>query len=285
MAVFANLTLPTQAALPEMGPADWAAPESAHSTDFFGEDNTGSRIVSAPARTGRWWSVGRALWDASGAETLDPDLAIERGFATVAPERLAGFAPARPDPVIDGRVDASEIAYTPYQAKKVVWSPVAFYAIPPLGKGDHAWMKKPLPAQIYSAKEQTCLATAIYFEARGESERGQAAVAQVILNRVRSPAYPDTACGVVYQNAAKRNQCQFSFACDGIKDRIRKPSVYERAKKIAMAVTSGEIFVSEVGSSTHYFANYVRPRWANSMVKMASIGDHEFFRTVSGGWK
>ena len=95
--------------------------------------------------------------------------------------------------------------------------------IPPLAKGDHAWMSQPLPPSVFSKAEQKCLANAIYFEARSESLRGQAAVAQVVLNRVRNPAYPNSICGVVYQNDNWRNRCQFSFACDGIKDRVAQP--------------------------------------------------------------
>ncbi len=156
--------------------------------------------------------------------------------------------------------------------------------IPPLAKGDHGWMSQPLPAHVFSSAEQKCLANAIYFEARGESLRGQAAVAQVVLNRVRNPAYPDTICGVVYQNDQWRNRCQFSFACDGIKDRILSPSHYKTAQDIAMAVTAGKIFISEIGSSTHYYANYVHPGWARTMRKMKKIGLHIFYRTYGGGW-
>ncbi len=156
--------------------------------------------------------------------------------------------------------------------------------IPPLAKGDHAWMQTPLPAAVFSKPEQTCLANAVYFEARGESLRGQAAVAQVVLNRVRNPAYPGSVCGVVYQNSHWRNACQFSFACDGIKDRITEPSRYKMAKDVAMAVTAGKIFIPEVGSSTHYYANYVNPGWARSMHKMVKIGLHIFYRTYGGGW-
>ncbi|QKV20498.1 cell wall hydrolase [Oricola thermophila] len=191
----------------------------------------------------------------------------------------------RPDPVVEGETDPYAIAYTPFEAKRVVWSPLAFYTQPPVGKGDHAWMRKPLPENVFTAEEQQCLATAIYFEARGESRKGQAAVAQVILNRVRNPAFPNTVCGVVYQNADQRNRCQFSFVCDGIRDVIRSRSSWQRARDVAMAVTSGETFLPEVGSATHYFASYVRPRWAGAMQKMASIGQHQFFRTRGGGWK
>lgn len=156
--------------------------------------------------------------------------------------------------------------------------------IPPLAKGDHAWMSQPLPASVFSKSEQKCLATAIYFEARGESLRGQAAVAQVVLNRVRNPTYPSTVCGVVYQNDHWKNRCQFSFACDGIKDRVTNRAAYKTAEDIAMAVSAGKIFLPEVASSTHYYANYVNPRWARSMQKMKKIGLHIFYRTYGGGW-
>lgn len=156
--------------------------------------------------------------------------------------------------------------------------------IPPMGKGDHWWLQNPLPASVFSKAEQTCLANGIYFEARGESVRGQAAVAQVILNRVRNPAYPGSICGVVYQNDGWFNRCQFSFACDGIKDRVTSPSHYKTAQDVAMAVTAGKIFIPEVGSSTHYYANYVNPGWARGMKKMTKIGLHIFYRTYGGGW-
>jgi spore germination cell wall hydrolase CwlJ-like protein len=156
--------------------------------------------------------------------------------------------------------------------------------IPPVAKGDHAWMSRPLPAEVFSKAEQKCLATGIYFEARGEKLRGQAAVAQVILNRVRNPTYPDSICGVVYQNDGWLNRCQFSFACDGKRDRITNPANYKTAQEIAMAVTAGKIFIPEVGSATHYHATYVAPRWANTMKKMKKIGLHVFYRTYGGGW-
>lgn len=156
--------------------------------------------------------------------------------------------------------------------------------IPPMAKGDHSWIQNPLPASVFSTKEQACLANGIYFEARGESVRGQAAVAQVILNRVRNPAYPNSICGVVYQNDNWLNRCQFSFACDGRKKRIESPANYKVAQDVAMAVTAGKIFIPEVGSSTHYYANYVHPGWARTMQKMTKIGLHIFYRTYGGGW-
>jgi spore germination cell wall hydrolase CwlJ-like protein len=156
--------------------------------------------------------------------------------------------------------------------------------IPPVGKGDHTWLSQALPASAFSEPEQQCLAKAVYFEARGESLEGQAAVAQVVLNRVRNPTYPKTICGVVYQNKHWYNRCQFSFACDGIRDRITEPGHYRRAKDIALAVTAGKIFLPKVGSSTHYYAQYVSPGWARAMKRMTKIGQHIFYRTIRGGW-
>lgn len=196
--------------------------------------------------------------------------------------------------VTNDRADVLATAYAPAQPDYAKASPFEALLqdepetdgrfIPPIAPGDHAWMSEPLPASVFSAKEQTCLANGIYFEARGESLRGQAAVAQVILNRVRNPAYPNSVCGVVYQNDNWRNRCQFSFACDGRKDRITSPAHYKMAKEVAMAVTAGKIFIPEVGSSTHYYAQYVSPGWARAMKKMTKIGLHIFYRTKNGGW-
>lgn len=156
--------------------------------------------------------------------------------------------------------------------------------VPEIGPRDHAWAASVLPPTVFSAAEQQCLASGIYFEARGESVKGQAAVAQVILNRVRNPAYPKTICGVVYQNEDWRNRCQFSFACDNIKDQVNSEYHWHVARDVAMAVTAGKIWLPQVGSATHYHAVYVRPKWAKTMEKVGRIGLHVFYRTYGGGW-
>jgi len=150
----------------------------------------------------------------------------------------------------------------------------------------HAWLNTPIPVSARSATEVKCLATAIYFEARGEAEKGQIAVAQVVLNRLKNPAYPKTVCGVVYQNKDKRNQCQFSFACDGIPDRINDPDAWATAQALARREINDEqaMYMPDIGASTHYHATYVRPRWAHTMTKMEKIGRHIFYKTVNGGW-
>lgn len=150
----------------------------------------------------------------------------------------------------------------------------------------HAWVNNPLPASADSASELKCLATAIYFEARGEPEEGQLAVAQVVLNRVKNPTYPNTICGVVYQNKSKRNRCQFSFACDGRADRVTDKGAWAQAEELARLSVEDQkaMFIDEVGSATHYHATYVRPRWAGRMTQTDKIGRHIFYNTRRGGW-
>jgi hypothetical protein len=132
------------------------------------------------------------------------------------------------------------------------------------------------------ARENRCLAEAIYFEARGESGEGQAAVAQVVLNRVSSGLYPATICGVVYQNRWHYNACQFSFACEGKSLRIDEPDAWRQAVRIARDVTNGETYVADIGGSTHFHANYVQPRWARRLEKMDVIGHHVFYKPRPG---
>ncbi|GGA55774.1 hypothetical protein GCM10011499_27390 [Pelagibacterium lentulum] len=142
------------------------------------------------------------------------------------------------------------------------------------------------PQHQYSEREQWCLATGIYFEARGESYRGQVAVAQVIMNRVEHQNYPNTICGVVYQNQHRRNACQFSFACDGKTNVNRTPEVaaWARAQEITQTVLNGEIYLTEVADATHYHATYVRPAWARNMDRLTQIGMHIFYR-FKPGWR
>jgi hypothetical protein len=133
------------------------------------------------------------------------------------------------------------------------------------------------------AKSEKCLAEAVYFEARGEAVRGQIAVAQVVLNRAFSGKYPDTVCGVVYQNKHRHLACQFTFACDNNRDVIREPEMWERAKKISKAMLDGQLWLPEVDKSTHYHAYWVRPSWVNEMKKMYKTGVHTFYRPRAWG--
>jgi spore germination cell wall hydrolase CwlJ-like protein len=132
-------------------------------------------------------------------------------------------------------------------------------------------------------KSEKCLAEAIYFEARGEAVRGQMAVAQVVLNRAFSGKYPNTVCGVVYQNSNRHLACQFTFACDGIPDIVREPDMWERAKSIAAEMLDGKLWLPEVGKATHYHAYWVRPGWVREMTKMHRLGVHTFYRPRAWG--
>jgi spore germination cell wall hydrolase CwlJ-like protein len=135
-----------------------------------------------------------------------------------------------------------------------------------------------------SEKELNCMATAIYFEARGESYRGQVAVGQVVMNRVKHKLYPDTICSVVFQNKHKRNACQFSFACDGIPERVYDKKSWAQAEEIARGIIAGDLYLDEVGYATHYHATYVYPHWAPRMKKVVKIGHHVFYH-FKRGWK
>lgn len=121
-----------------------------------------------------------------------------------------------------------------------------------------------------------CLTQAVYYEAANEPELGKRAVAQVVLNRVRHPAYPDTVCGVVYEGA-NAAVCQFSFTCDGALLRAPMARQWAESRRVAEAALTGSV-VPEVGSATHYHANYVLPRWAFTLGKLRQIGAHIFYR-------
>jgi hypothetical protein len=138
--------------------------------------------------------------------------------------------------------------------------------------------------KVVAEKELWCLATAIYFEARGESYRGQVAVAQVVMNRMKHKLYPDTICGVVFQNQNRRNSCQFSFACDGRPERVTDSDSWDQAEEIARGVVQGNLYLTEVGYATHYHATYVYPHWAPRMKKLTKIGLHVFYQ-FKRGWK
>ena len=127
-----------------------------------------------------------------------------------------------------------------------------------------------------------CLTQTIYYEAATEPLDGQRAVAQVVLNRVRHPAYPASVCGVVYQGHERPTGCQFTFTCDGSLSRAPMEAYWNRARLVAEAALKGYVH-APVGNATHYHTNYVVPYWASSLVKSAVVGTHIFYRWA-GGW-
>ncbi len=131
---------------------------------------------------------------------------------------------------------------------------------------------------IDNLRAAICLSTAIYYEAASESDAGQRAVAQVVLNRVRHPAYPNTVCGVVFQGTERGDRlCQFSFACDGSMRRTPPRAAWLKARRIADEALAGYIF-APVGYATHYHTLAVNPAWGPKLVKAAIIGAHIFYR-------
>jgi len=163
--------------------------------------------------------------------------------------------------------------------------PKTLAVLPPPAPG----VPPPSPAQRLrlEGKEreraERCLANAVYFEARSEPFRGQVAVAQVVLNRVFSPFYPNDVCSVVYQNANRRLACQFTFACDGQRDVVTERGAWARARRVAQKTLDGQLYVTAVGTSTHYHAVYVRPNWVREMRKMVREGVHNFYRPIAWG--
>ena len=148
--------------------------------------------------------------------------------------------------------------------------------------GDDATPKSPAErlelAGQKRAKAEKCLADAIYFESRGEAERGQIAVAQVVVNRVFSGFYPEDVCETVYQNAHRHLACQFTFACEGKKLIVSDQLSWVRATRISRDMLDGKLWLNEVGKATHYHAYWVKPRWVSEMRTIQKIGVHTFYR-------
>ena len=130
---------------------------------------------------------------------------------------------------------------------------------------------------IDKARALQCLATAIYYEAASESLDGQRAVAQVVLNRVAHPSYPNSVCGVVYQGSERKTGCQFSFTCDGSLRRTPSLAGMARARMIASDALAGAVF-APVGLATHYHTIWIYPYWAPSLAHIGTIGAHRFYK-------
>jgi spore germination cell wall hydrolase CwlJ-like protein len=132
-----------------------------------------------------------------------------------------------------------------------------------------------------ASRDLECLTQAVYYEARGEGRDGMRAVAQVVLNRARHPAFPKTVCGVVFQGAGRRTGCQFSFTCDGsMRGRVDR-GAWNRASQIATEALSGRVY-AQVGTATHFHTTAVAPSWRGSLVRVGQVGDHIFYRFGGG---
>ena len=137
-------------------------------------------------------------------------------------------------------------------------------------------------SSLDTARAVDCLASAIYYEAGNEALEGQKAVAQVILNRVRHPAYPKTICGVVYQGQERSTGCQFSFSCDGSMARIPAAALWQRLRNLSQSMLTGTVY-APVGWATHYHTDWVVPVWSAKLDKIRAEATHLFFRWT-GFW-
>jgi spore germination cell wall hydrolase CwlJ-like protein len=219
-----------------------------------------------------------ALWRAYPRETLGAGLFGLVAVATIGTGLLTGgsrndgahAAPPSPPPLLLRQI-------APEQALKV-------NAETPVAAGANPAATPFMFVGNAAARTQAlnCLASAVYYESGNQDEDGERAVAQVVLNRVRHPAFPASVCGVVYQGSTRPTGCQFTFTCDGSLNRQPDAEGWRRAMRVAEAALSGSVY-SPIGWATHYHANYVVPYWAASMAKNAVIGAHLFYRW-NGGW-
>ena len=147
-----------------------------------------------------------------------------------------------------------------------------------------ASLSAPTPAQPFrmdhaldASRDLDCLTQVVYYEARGEGRDGMKAVAQVVLNRVRHPAFPKTICGVVYQGSGRSTGCQFSFTCNGSMRGTVNRAAWDRARVVASAALSGGVF-APVGNATHFHTTGVAPAWRNALIRVNQVGQHLFYR-------
>jgi len=250
----------------------------------------------------------RALDDAQWANIITPVTTITgKSAPLLPPSRLRALAVADGEPDIAAGPRVARSGKSDYLLRPVLGEArVATVSLgkesrrriivsPPVWKMEKSWRmgrgkrlqilserKKRLARKLAARKrflrEKACLTRALYFEARSESERGQMAVAKIILNRVKDQKFPNTICGVVYQGAERRNSCQFSFACDGKSDIATQPRAWARARRVASRAMTGKLGMSVLAGATYYHADYVHPRWAYAMRKVMKIGRHIFYR-------
>ncbi|MGO8951985.1 MAG: cell wall hydrolase [Rhodomicrobium sp.] len=204
---------------------------------------------------------------------LNADLAVQPAALAGAELFLSAFSP-RSEPVLP------ELAEAPARQPNGEWAGLLKNAS--LSPDQPQTLFGGLTEDEFRARELRCMATAIYFEARDEPVKGQLAVAQVIMNRIRSPFYPKTICGVVYQGERNRHGCQFSFTCTGKRNSVKEKPEWATAVKLAKQVIAGEVWLDEVGYATHYHATYVHPPWRHELIQITQIGGHIFYKMKPG---
>ena len=171
--------------------------------------------------------------------------------------------------------DRAEQIWAKREWAKRGWAKQDLARAKPLMRRDPVWLAGQPEAR--GDDQWACLATAVYFEARGESVKGQFAVAEVILNRVGDDDFPKTVCDVVNQGSSRLNACQFSYACDGRPETIREREAFVQAGKIAKLMLDGAPRTLTQGA-TYFHSRHVRPTWARRFSRTATIGAHLFYR-------
>lgn len=209
----------------------------------------------------------------SAADHLVPSRALDVQAPYADAAEVALFAADMPLPASLTAYKAGSGVGQPSAGKSSYYSPL----IPRTFENGKAFGG--LGEEEFQRRERRCLVTALYFEARSEPDDGQIAVGQVIMNRVKSPDYPDTICGVVYQGSQRNTGCQFSFTCDGKPDRPESQAEWDRSVRLANLVLEGKVWLPRIGNSTHYHANYVRPTWRREMNRTNKVGRHIFYKS------
>jgi spore germination cell wall hydrolase CwlJ-like protein len=274
-----RLTLLVTAGISNVSPtyaarASMSAPLPAPAMHLFAEGQKGPRAdkFASALRTAASDSIERALKD----DPLPRKRPVPQQTAAIAGAELflTAFAP-RTEPVLPE-------GFTLASAKQPNGEWAGLMKNASLSPEQPRSLFGGLTEDEFRARELRCMATAIYFEARDEPVKGQIAVAQVIMNRIRSPFYPKTICGVVYQGERNRHGCQFSFTCTGKHNSVKEKPEWATSVKLAKQVIAGEVWLDDVGYATHYHATYVHPPWRHELDKICQIGGHIFYKMKPG---
>lgn len=231
----------------------------------------GLRRTAAHAKRG-----ARALWRAYPREAVGAGVLAMVAAGAIATTALTGSA---------DKVEAAPPAPPPMIVKPIAPDQaIKLNAQMPVAAGPNPVASPFVFQGSAAARSQAleCLASAVYYEAGNQDTDGERAVAQVVLNRVRHPAFPASVCGVVYEGSTRATGCQFTFTCDGSLSRRPDADGWRRATLVAQQALAGAVY-APVGWATHYHADYVVPYWAATMAKNAVVGAHLFYRWA-GGW-
>ncbi|WP_240700147.1 cell wall hydrolase [Sphingomonas gei] len=212
--------------------------------------------------------MGAVLWRSAQPEKRQPAVTAQAAGVAV---KLPGIDAPLP------AVEPLELKPLPASDARAINAAVPFSTLP--NPAARKFIAGGSTADIVRATD--CLAAAVLYEA-GDDAVGERAVAQVVLNRVRHPAFPHTVCGVVFQGSERKTGCQFTFTCDGAMTRMPPPAAWARARAIAAQALAGNVFAS-VGLATHYHTDWVVPYWSSSLDKVTAVKTHLFFRWT-GGW-